>query len=1239
MTVVSPCTQDLMDSAHPYTVLSKLNEQRSLGLFCDVTIVVEDVKFRAHRNILAACSGYFRNALVAPGPWSSSQVLELLDLKSEVFASILNFIYCSKVASGAEDTRGLVAAGKRLGIPFLERLAEQERQGSGISQIIPRGVTDSSKAPVPKKTKKEAPRPEEIDIASGPRITNAFSITEVSPGNNPFTPLVLTNGERQSPDVGQLPASCPAASCLSGTNETTHALSEHSYAVSQAAEQKDSSQRDNKKVSKPSQSQSKLLTNHNIGPLKKRHRLRGTLGRSMPATPAAPQRDTPANNCPIVENAVTTTPPAVMTPPPLYAEAETENNTDTGSTVAADNVQMELDPPTLSPHTEDSISIYGCEYCPEIFTNKALLTIHTEVHKKRFVSHLFCQFCHRKFMHLKRLRNHEQVCPKALRDPPELDTSDKEASVVDFHSNSMPNMDDPVTQLAPAELSSPYIPETLQIDRPEPQQTVARAVKPGGGQRVYSCSVCKRVYVTLSSLKRHENVHSWQRAYPCHYCNKVFALAEYRTKHEIWHTGERRYQCIFCLETFMTYYILKNHQKSFHGIDPRLAVKKKAANGGFKASVYPIKLYRLLPMKFRKRRYKTYSQTYSESAEGDDQAPLDSNSLIAPFEENGVVSNPDTGSFPMPVTFMATTRMVAPVMPRISFEQPCDQDIDKSLNADMERCHQRGRKEAEHRSSPFISYDNTHSLQTDAESSALGYGDDMQTLMNSEHIGHNIPFFDSLNTVTKLGELSAAAKRVEAMTKEILLSGTEKLARDKMVGGKTETYIAKPACPGPSADGGTLPLCQITVKIGNEAIIRRRIKGSKLFPRKKKKNRQMSQVESPGQCPSTKHSLESPRLRLRHEVTAPKKTMTYDDPNDRDAADKLWRPYYSYKAKKKRKKLRFKHRKDSHYIHPATSVAKTATSEAYLERRCILTDEGVSASNAEAKRSLRNSSPRATYNCDICDSSFITESGLRAHVIGSHPCFCRTCGKQGPPGEAPAGGDYVCNSCMENGSCFDNTPRSPSTEKKYRCSFCPQRFLYLATKRSHEKKHQETTGKGYKYDNYPPCSNQDEDSKQHAIKTEEDDDQDQGADMKRNEVGRGHLSIDKIKPKIEDMVDYMSVAPKSYQEISYSNVKSPLSPSYTDAFFPISPTKVKHKIAQKRINTQHSMHLTSKKQAYDRDRDRNRDSYKGLLTRPRQTNSLDDHEKPSHLFWKNDISMRKPDKWMCKQEPFFEDQN
>uniref|UniRef100_A0A6Q2XZL1 Zinc finger and BTB domain containing 38 n=1 Tax=Esox lucius TaxID=8010 RepID=A0A6Q2XZL1_ESOLU len=399
-------------------LLSRLNEQRSQGLFCDITIVVEDVKFRAHRNILAAGSGYFRSAFTSLEAWTSSQVLELMDLRSEVFASILNFIYCSKATplADTEETRCLVAAGKRLGIPFLEKLAEQERQGLGWPQnqtlTNPLTAMGYAKPQGPCKSNKEGSRPVEPDDARGPRITNE--------------PMQLTVG-------------------------------------------------------------SPALTKASV--------------------------------------------PPVLTPPSLWPQTDVHTGTANDLPLAADNGYTDLEPPPLSPHTEDSISVFGCEHCPEIFTKKALLTVHTEMHNKRFVSHLFCKFCCRKFMHLKRLRNHE--------------------AVLDFHSDKMPCIGNTVPD-------------------------VQLLVKPGGGQRVYNCSVCKRAYVTLSSLKRHENVHSWQRAYPCHYCNKVFALAEYRTKHEIWHTGERRYQCIFCLETFMTYYILKNHQKAFHGIDPRLSVNKKS---------------------------------------------------------------------------------------------------------------------------------------------------------------------------------------------------------------------------------------------------------------------------------------------------------------------------------------------------------------------------------------------------------------------------------------------------------------------------------------------------------------------------------------------------------------------------------------------------------------------------------------------------------------------------------------
>ena len=41
-------------------LLMQLNLQRSEGHLCDVVIMVENVLFRAHKNVLAACSGYFK---------------------------------------------------------------------------------------------------------------------------------------------------------------------------------------------------------------------------------------------------------------------------------------------------------------------------------------------------------------------------------------------------------------------------------------------------------------------------------------------------------------------------------------------------------------------------------------------------------------------------------------------------------------------------------------------------------------------------------------------------------------------------------------------------------------------------------------------------------------------------------------------------------------------------------------------------------------------------------------------------------------------------------------------------------------------------------------------------------------------------------------------------------------------------------------------------------------------------
>lgn len=1085
MTVVNPSTLGLVDSSHPQAVLGHLSEQRSQGLFCDVIIVVEDVKFRAHRNILAATSGYFRNAFKTPEVYTSSQVLELTDLRSEVFASILNFIYNARVeSSSTEDKNSLVAAGKRLGIPFLEKLLDSERKSSGLLQCQASSsckISNSqSKLAETCTLKKEILKPEELECSKGPRITNAFSITEGGTVHNPFSTLDQRNKVIENFEEGHPPSSPQDTSISAVESEPAHALNEHSYAVSQGQESKEVIQGNDNGTIIPAVPPAKTVVTHRLGPIKKRRihnsipslsSQTGATGSTIAGTSAA-------------ENATA----APISSPQLSSDAAPEIDSSLDLLPPLDvTPSQDAEPPCLSPQNTDYVPTFSCKQCPETFNDSTLLTIHMQIHK-RFVSHLFCKYCRKKFMHLKRLRNHEQVCVKSLKGPSELETNNKDSLRVP-DTNSTYNANTTQQSLPPPDLNIPLsLDPTSTCPLEMSQDQVNGTLKTNGTSRTYKCSVCKRAYVTLSSLKRHENVHSWHRAYPCHYCNKVFALAEYRTKHEIWHTGERRYQCIFCLETFLTYYILKNHQKSFHGIDPQLAVNKKSANGGLKSSVYPIKLYRLLPMTFRKKRYKSYSRTYSEGTEDNDEsysAPLGSCSPHPPFDNTVPTTNSDVVSgqslFSMPVTFMATPKMMASETPRISFDKPCEPNVGFPMPSEIDQPLKHLSTDFKKKSgfngkgSPLFSYkfrDSSKPVPKSTGSSETTCDRDPSAEKSKDNSTDILPFLNipsvcSFEGLSKLSELSAAAQTIEDMANQLLQARPESITPDQPPGGKTETYIAKPACPGPSVDNQVLPLCQITVKIGNEAVVRRKIKGSNLFPKKRK--RKSWRPEVIGQSNRPEESIGNPSLRLRAEVTTSvREKETYDDANDPET-DELWRPYYTYKPKKRSKKLKSKRIKMKHmrcYTRPLSPEA----SDEFRETPFCPT-ERISTDNYGVRREPRHGSQKEAFPCHSCESSFSSQTSLSMHIISCHQPRCRICGKQCPPEDtsstagptAEDSSDFICKSCNEDGSCFnsDAASHSLSMEKRYRCSYCPQRFLYLATKKSHEKKHIEKSGKGH----------------------------------------------------------------------------------------------------------------------------------------------------------------------------------
>ncbi|XP_060928266.1 nucleus accumbens-associated protein 2-like [Limanda limanda] len=87
------------------SVLGSLNEQRLLGHYCDVSILVQGQAFKAHRAVLAASSLYFRDLFSSATDSSSSQAV--FELPSSVtptcFQQILSFCYTGRLSMAASE--------------------------------------------------------------------------------------------------------------------------------------------------------------------------------------------------------------------------------------------------------------------------------------------------------------------------------------------------------------------------------------------------------------------------------------------------------------------------------------------------------------------------------------------------------------------------------------------------------------------------------------------------------------------------------------------------------------------------------------------------------------------------------------------------------------------------------------------------------------------------------------------------------------------------------------------------------------------------------------------------------------------------------------------------------------------------------------------------------------------------------------------------------------------------------
>ncbi|XP_068126704.1 transcription regulator protein BACH1 [Hyperolius riggenbachi] len=106
-------------SVHCTNVLLRLNSQREQGLLCDVTVLVEDQRFQAHRSVLGAASDYFLSRVVQANHGDLVITLpEEVSVKG--FLPLLQFAYTSKLLVTRDNLSEIRKCGKLLEVHDIE---------------------------------------------------------------------------------------------------------------------------------------------------------------------------------------------------------------------------------------------------------------------------------------------------------------------------------------------------------------------------------------------------------------------------------------------------------------------------------------------------------------------------------------------------------------------------------------------------------------------------------------------------------------------------------------------------------------------------------------------------------------------------------------------------------------------------------------------------------------------------------------------------------------------------------------------------------------------------------------------------------------------------------------------------------------------------------------------------------------------------------------------------------------
>ncbi|NXG50244.1 ZBT24 protein, partial [Psilopogon haemacephalus] len=140
--------------AHKDTILANFEEQRRKDFLCDITLIVENVQFRAHKALLAASSEYFSMMFVDDGDIGQS-IYMLEGMVADTFGALLEFIYTGCLRASEKSTEQILATAQLLKVTDLVWACTDYQAGHSPSAAVTAGDKKHEELP---KRKRGRPR-------------------------------------------------------------------------------------------------------------------------------------------------------------------------------------------------------------------------------------------------------------------------------------------------------------------------------------------------------------------------------------------------------------------------------------------------------------------------------------------------------------------------------------------------------------------------------------------------------------------------------------------------------------------------------------------------------------------------------------------------------------------------------------------------------------------------------------------------------------------------------------------------------------------------------------------------------------------------------------------------------------------------------------------------------------------------------------------------------------------------